>query len=124
MFQKSILSFLGALVLFQFGCSNSIEQYHGTTIYDPEVLGQAMSFGKGKIVSAHDVQVRWKNPKNKPNQVIGTTSTATEFIVKQDVGGPLLIVQVNEDKLKVGERVLLLLSATGKTRIIRDRVTN
>ena len=85
-----------------------------------------MSFGKGKIVSAHDVQIRWKNPKNKPNQVvgIGTASTATEFVVKQDVGGPLLIVQVNEDKLRVGERVLLLLSATGKTRIIRDRVTN
>ena len=123
MFQKSILSFLGALVLFQFGCSNSIEQYHGTTIYDPEVLGQAMSFGKGKIVSAHDVQIRWENPKNKPNQVIGTASTATEFVVKQDVGGPLLIVQVNEDKLRVGERVLLL-NNTGKTRIVRDRVTN
>ena len=127
MFQKSILSFLGALVLFQFGCStNSIEQIHGTTIYDPEVLGRAMSFGKGKIISAHDVQIRWKNPKNKPNQVvgIGTASTATEFVVKQDVGGPLLIVQVNEDKVRVGERVLLLLSATGKTRIIRDRATN
>ena len=124
MFQKSILSFLGALVLFQFGCSNSIEQYHHATIYDPEVLGQAMSFGKGKIVSAHDVQIRWKNLKNKPNQVVGTASTATEFVVKQDVGGPLLIVQVNEDKLRVGERVLLLLSATGKTRIIRDRATN
>ena len=125
MFQKSILSFLGALVLFQFGCStNSIEQIHGTTIYDPEVLGRAMSFGKGKIISAHDVQIRWKNPKNKPNQVIGAATTATEFVVKQDVGGPLLIVQVNEDKLRVGERVLLLLSATGKTRIVRDRVTN
>ena len=126
MFQKSILYFLGALVLFQFGCSNSMEQYHHTTIYDPEVLGRAMSFGKGKIISAHDVQIRWKNPKNKPNQVvgIGNASTATEFVVKQDVGGPLLIVQVNEDKLRVGERVLLLLSATGKTRIVRDRVTN
>ena len=125
MFQKSILYFLGALVLFQFGCSNSLEQYRSTTIYDPEVLGQAMSFGKGKIVSAHNVQVKWKSPKNKQNLVIdAAASTATEFVVKQDIGGPLLIVQVNEDKLRVGERVLLLLSATGKTRIVRDRVTN
>ena len=123
MFQKSVLYFLGALVLFQFGCSNSLEQHHSTTIYDPEVLGQPMRFAKGKIVSAHDVQVKWKNPKNKPNQVFGTASTATEFVVKQDVGGPLLIVQVNEDKLRVGERVLLL-NDTGKTRIVRDRVKN
>ena len=125
MFQKSILSLLGALVLFQFGCSsNSLEQYHRTTIYDPEVLGQAMSFGKGKIVSAHNVQVKWKSPKNKQNLVIdAAASTATEFVVKQDIGGPLLIVQINEDKLRVGERVLLL-NDSGKTRIVRDRVAN
>ena len=123
MYPKLILSFLGALVLFQFGCSNSLEQHHSTTIYNPEVLGQPMSFAKGKIVSAHGVQIRWKNPKNKPNQVVSTASTATEFVVKQDVGGPILIVQINEDKLRVGERVLLL-NDTGKTRIDRDRVTN
>ena len=122
MFKKSILYFLGALVLFQFGCSNSIEQYHGTTIYDPEVLGRAMSFGKGKIVSAHDVQIRWKNTKNKPNQMvgIGTASTATEFVVEPDVGEPFIFVQYNEEQLKAGERVLLL-EETGKLKIVRDR---
>ena len=123
MFQKSVMYLLGTLVLFQFGCSNSLEQYDSTTFYDPEVLGKAMNFAKGKIVSAHDVQIKWKKPKNEPNLVVGAASTATEFVVKQDVGGPLLIVQVNEDKLRVGERVLLL-KDTGKTRIIRDRVTN
>ena len=73
MFKKSILSFLGVFVLFQFGCSNSLEQHHATTFYDPEVLGQPMSFAKGKIVSAHDVQLKWKKPKNKealrPNEI-------------------------------------------------------
>jgi outer membrane lipoprotein SlyB len=123
MLQKSIMSFLGALVLFQLGCSNSLDQYQGTTFYDPEVLGQPMRFAKGTIVSAHDVQIKWKNSKNRPNQVVGIASTATEFVIKQDVGGPLLIVQINEDQLRVGERVLLL-NDTGKTRIVRDRVTN
>ena len=105
MFQKSIMSFLGALVLFQFGCSNSLEQYQGTTFYDPEVLGQPMRFAKGTIVSAYDVQIKWKNSKSRPNQVVGIASTATEFVIKQDVGGPLLIFQINEDQLRVGERV-------------------
>ena len=84
-----------------------------------------MSFGKGKIVSAHNVQVKWKSPKNKQNLVIdAAASTATEFVVKQDIGGPLLIVQINEDQLRVGERVLLLRNENGKTKIVRDRVAN
>ena len=122
MYPKLILSFLGALVLFQLGCSNSLVQYHDTTIYGPEVLGQPQSFTKGKIVSARDVQIKWKDSKKEPDRVVDVVSTATEFVVEQDVGEPFLFVQFNEEQLKAGERILLL-KETDKTRIVRDRAT-
>ena len=136
MCKKLILSFLGALVLFQLGCSNSLVQYHDTTIYGPEVLGQPQSFTKGKIVSARDVQIQCgqelqacqyphlkpKDSQKEPNQVVDVVSTGTEFVIEQDAGEPFLFVQFNEEQLKTGERILLL-KENDKTRIVRDRAT-
>ena len=136
MYPKLILSFLGALVLFQFGCSNSLVQYHGTTVYGLDVVGQPQSFTKGKIVSARDVQIqcgqelqacqyphlKLKDSQKEPNQVVDVVSTGTEFVIERDVGEPFLFVQFNEEQLKTGERVLLL-KENDKTRIVRDRAT-
>ena len=136
MYQKLIPSFLGALVLFQLGCSNSLVQYHGTTVYGLDVLGQPQNFTKGKIVSARDVQIQCgqelqacqyphlkpKDSQKEPNQVVDVVSTGTEFVIERDVGERFLFVQFNEEQLKTGERVLLL-KENDKTRIVRDRAT-
>ena len=136
MYQKLILSFSGALVLFQLGCSNSLVQYHGNTVYDLDVVGQPQSFTKGKIVSARNVQIQCgkelqacqtphlksKDSQEEPDRAFDVVSTATEFVVEQDAGEPFLFVQFNEEQLKAGERVLLL-KESDKTRIVRDRAT-
>ena len=136
MCKKLIPSFLGALVLFQLGCSNSLVQYHGTTVYDLDVVGQPQSFTKGKIVSARDVQIQCgqelqacqhphlksKDSQEEPDRAFDVVSTATEFVVEQDLGEPFLFVQFNEEQLKAGERILLL-KENDKTRIVRDRAT-
>lgn len=136
MCKKLIPSFLGALVLFQLGCSNSLVQYHGTTVYGLDVIGQPQSFTKGKIVSARDVQIQCgqelqacqyphlkaKDSQKEPNQVVDVVSTGTEFVIERDVGEPFLFVQFNEEQLKTGERVLLL-KENDKTRIVRNRAT-
>ena len=136
MCKKLIPSFLGALILFQLGCSNSLVQYHGTTVYGLDVLGQPQSFTKGKIVSARNVQIQCgkelqacqtphlksKDSQEEPDRAFDVVSTATEFVVEQDAGEPFLFVQFNEEQLKAGERVLLL-KESDKTRIVRDRAT-
>ena len=50
-----------------------------------------------------------------------TGGDASEFIVKPDKGDPYAIVQVNNEELKVGERVLIIES--GKLRIVRDKTS-
>ena len=47
-----------------------------------------------------------------------TGGTASEFIIQPDKGEPYAIVQVNDQELKAGERVLIMDS--GKVRVIRD----
>jgi len=47
-----------------------------------------------------------------------TGGDATEFIVQPDEGEPYSIVQVNDEELKAGERVLIM--EGGKLRIVRD----
>jgi outer membrane lipoprotein SlyB len=47
-----------------------------------------------------------------------TGGDASEFIVQPDVGDPYAIVQVNDEELKAGERILIIES--GKLRIVRD----
>ncbi len=48
-----------------------------------------------------------------------TSGSATEFIIQPDGGEPYAVVQVNDEKLKPGERVLIMDS--GKVRIVRDQ---
>jgi outer membrane lipoprotein SlyB len=47
-----------------------------------------------------------------------TGGDASEFIVQPDSGEPYAIVQVNDQELKSGERILIIES--GKLRIVRD----
>ena len=49
-----------------------------------------------------------------------TSGAATEFIIQPDKGEPYAVVQVNDEELKAGERVLIMDS--GKVRIIRDQI--
>ncbi len=51
-----------------------------------------------------------------------TGGSASEFIVQPDEGEPYSVVQVNDEKLKAGERVLIMES--GKLRIVRDKTTS
>lgn len=48
-----------------------------------------------------------------------TSGNASEFIIQPDEGEPYAIVQVNDEELKAGERVLIMDS--GKVRIVRDQ---
>lgn len=48
-----------------------------------------------------------------------TSGDASEFIIQPDEGEPYAIVQVNDEELKAGERVLIMDS--GKVRVVRDR---
>ncbi len=48
-----------------------------------------------------------------------TSGTASEFIIQPDKGEPYAVVQVNDEELKAGERVLIMDS--GNVRIVRDQ---
>ena len=48
-------------------------------------------------------------------------NNASEFIIQPDIGEPFTFVQINEEKLKTGERVLIINS--DKIRIVRDQAT-
>ena len=49
-----------------------------------------------------------------------TGGTASEFIIQPDKGEPYAIVQVNDQELKAGVRVLIMDS--GKVRVVRDQI--
>ena len=49
-----------------------------------------------------------------------TSGSATEFIIQPDKGEPYAVVQVNDEELKAGERVLIMDS--GQVRIVRDQI--
>ena len=48
-----------------------------------------------------------------------TSGTASEFIIQPNKGEPYAVVQVNDEELKAGERVLIMDS--GNIRIVRDQ---
>lgn len=48
-----------------------------------------------------------------------TSGSASEFIIQPDEGEPYAVIQVNDEELKAGERVLIMDS--GKVRIVRDQ---
>lgn len=47
-----------------------------------------------------------------------TKGTASEFIIKQENGQTIAIVQTNEDNIQVGDKVLILRSGT--TKVVKD----
>ena len=49
-----------------------------------------------------------------------TGGTASEFIIQPDKGEPYAVVQVNDEDLKAGERILIMES--GNLRIVRDQI--
>ena len=49
-----------------------------------------------------------------------TGGTTSEFIIQPDKGEPYAIVQVNDQELKAGERVLIM--GSGKVRVVRDQI--
>ena len=48
-----------------------------------------------------------------------TSGSASEFIIQPDEGEAYAVVQVNDEELKAGERILIMDS--GKVRIVRDQ---
>ena len=48
-----------------------------------------------------------------------TSGSASEFIVQPDEGEAYAVVQVNDEELKAGERILIMDS--GKVRVVRDQ---
>ncbi len=51
-----------------------------------------------------------------------TGGSASEFIIQPDEGEPYAVVQVNDEELKPGERVLIMES--GKLRVVRDKTAS
>lgn len=47
-----------------------------------------------------------------------TKDKASEFVVRPDIGDPFTLIQINDEQLDVGERVMIINS--DKIRIIRD----
>ena len=127
MSRKPVFSFLMAFAFFQISCGphTHIKIHDSNTVYDVNVLGKSRNFTKGKIVSARDVQVEWKEPEKdiagkKTGKEIDVRSFATEFVIVPDNGETFIFVQYNEEQLKAGERILLL-KENNKIRIVRDR---
>ena len=77
------------------------------------LLGQSKSFKKGKIYSARDVQIQWQEPEKdtagkETGKEVDVRSFATEFVIEPDDSETFIFVQYNEEKLKAGDRILLL----------------
>ena len=127
MSRKLVFSFCMAFMFFQISCAphTHIKIHDSNTVYGVDVLGQTRSFTKGKIASARDVQIEWKEPEKdvagkEMGKEVNVRSFATEFVVEPDNGKTFIFVQYNEEQLKAGERILLL-RENNKIRIVRDR---
>ncbi|MBT5986005.1 MAG: hypothetical protein HOG74_05345 [Nitrospina sp.] len=102
-----------------------IKIHDSDSVYGVDVLGKPRSFTKGKIYSARDVQIKWKEPEKdhagkETGKEADVRSFATEFVIEPDGGETFIFVQYNEEQLKAGERILLL-KENDKIRIVRDR---
>ena len=119
-------------IFSQVGCvsqvyrpNTHIKIHDSSTVYGVDVLGKPRSFTKGKIYSARDVQIKWKEPEKdhagkETGKEADVRSFATEFVIEPDGGETFIFVQYNEEQLKAGERILLL-KENDKSRIVRDR---
>jgi len=132
MSRKFVFSIFLLLLFFQVSCvsqvyrpNTHIKIHDSNSVYGLDVLGKPKSFTKGKIYSARDVQIQWKEPEKDPagndtGKEADVRSFATEFVIEPDNGEIFMFVQYNEEQLKAGERVLLL-KENDKIRIVRDR---
>ena len=132
MSRKFVFSIFLLLVFSQVSCvpqvyrpNTHIKIHDSNTVYGVNVLGTSRSFTKGKIASARDVQIEWKEPEKdvagkETGKEVDVRSFATEFVIEPDDSGTFIFVQYNEEQLKAGERVLLL-KESNKIRIVRDR---
>ena len=132
MSRKLIFSIFLLLIFSQVSCvsqayrpNTHIKIHDSNTVYSVDVLGQSKSFTKGKIYSARDVQIQWQEPEKdtagkETGKKVDVRSFATEFVIEPDASETFIFVQYNEDRLKAGERVLLL-KENNKIRIVRDR---
>ena len=129
---KFVFSIFLLLVFSQVSCvkqvyrpNTHIKIHDSNTVYGVDVLGQSRSFTKGKISSARDVQIEWKEPEKdvagkETGKEVDVRSFATEFVIKPDNGETFMFVQYNEEQLKAGEQILIL-KENDKIRIVRDR---
>ena len=132
MSRKFIFSIFLLLIFSQVSCvsqayrpNTHIKIHDSNTVYGVDVLGQSKSFTKGKIYSARDVQIQWQEPEKdttgkETGKEADVRSFATEFVIEPDASETFIFVQYNEERLKAGERVLLL-KENNKIRIVRDR---
>ena len=127
MSRKLVFIFLMQFVFFQISCGphTHIKIHDSSTVYGVNVLGQSKVFTRGKIVSARDVQIEWQEPEKdtagkQTGKEVDVRSFATEFVIEPDDSETFIFVQYNEEKLKAGERILLL-KENNKIRIVRDR---
>ena len=127
MSRELVFTFLMPFVLFQISCGphTHIKIHDSNTVYGVNVLGQSRSFTKGKIVSARDVQIEWQEPEKdtagkETGKEVDVRAFATEFVIEPDASETFIFVQYNEERLKAGDRVLLL-KENNKIRIVRDR---
>ena len=145
MHKKLILSFLATLIFLQTNCS-----LHSDSIYDREEMGQPQSFIKGVIISVRDVSIKGtqsgvgvvsgavagglagsKVSGDQTKSAIGAIggaivgglvgAKAEELAIQPDVGEPFISIQVNEENLRSGERVMIINS--DKIRIVRDQTS-
>ena len=143
MLKKYLLPFLSLLIFLQTSCS-----LHSGSTYDRAEMGQPQSFGKGIIISERNVTVKGTESGvgAVSGAVIGglggstvsddgaisaigaiggaiiggmVGAKASEFIIQPDVGEPFTLIQVNDEKLKAGDRVLIINS--DKIRVTKDQ---
>ena len=132
MSRKFVFSIFLLFVVSQVSCASQaylpnthIKIQGPNTVYGVDVLGKSRSFTKGKIASARDVQIQWQEPEKDTTgkhtgKAVAVRSFATEFVIEPDGGETFIFVQYNEERLKAGERILLL-KENNKIKIVRDR---
>ena len=132
MSRKVFFSVFLLLVVSQVSCvsqayrpNTHIIVHDSNTVYGVDALGQPKSFKKGKVNSARDVQIQWQEPEKdtagkETGKEVDVRSFATEFVIEPDDSETFIFVQYNEEKLKAGDRILLL-KENNKIRIVRDR---
>ena len=151
MLKKYVLPFLATIILLQSGCSlHSGSTYERGEMGQPQSFSKGVivsvrdvtikgtESGVGAVSGAVMGGLGGSKVSEDPTisaigAIVGGLAgakaeelimrdNASEFIIQPDVGEPFTFTQVNEEELKVGERVLIINS--DKMRIVRDGAAN